>query len=146
LVAFGFDSLIELVSAGVLIWRLSTELKFGREFSERGSRPVARICGNGSDFGHNGRVRKLLPAWNLVKRRWPENIGSWRKLRLAIRRLLWYRITDMLVLLLPPEIPFSLRDALGCRSGNWGSREMKMAKDRPIVEIDHRGMAPFSWM
>jgi hypothetical protein len=30
LVAFGLDSVIELASAGVLVWRLSTELKFGR--------------------------------------------------------------------------------------------------------------------
>jgi len=44
LVAFGFDSLIELVSAGVLIWRLSTELKFGREFSERAEAVAGRIA------------------------------------------------------------------------------------------------------
>ena len=30
LTAFGIDSLIELASAGVLIWRLSVELKHGR--------------------------------------------------------------------------------------------------------------------
>jgi hypothetical protein len=34
LTAFGVDSLIELASAGVLIWRLSVELKLGRAFSE----------------------------------------------------------------------------------------------------------------
>jgi divalent metal cation (Fe/Co/Zn/Cd) transporter len=45
LVAFGFDSLIELVSASVLIWRLSTELKFGREFSERAEAVARRIAG-----------------------------------------------------------------------------------------------------
>ena len=34
LVAFGADSVIELLSAGVLIWRLTVELRQGNEFSE----------------------------------------------------------------------------------------------------------------
>ena len=34
LVAFGLDSVIELISAGVLMWRLSTELRHGQAFSE----------------------------------------------------------------------------------------------------------------
>ena len=33
LTAFGLDSVIELASAGVLIWRLSVELKHGEHFS-----------------------------------------------------------------------------------------------------------------
>ena len=45
LVAFGLDSVIELASAGVLIWRLSTELKFGREVSEVAERIARRIAG-----------------------------------------------------------------------------------------------------
>ena len=45
LVAFGLDSMIELASAGVLIWRLSTELKFGREVSEGAERIARRIAG-----------------------------------------------------------------------------------------------------
>ena len=45
LVAFGLDSVIELASAGVLIWRLSTELKFGREVSEGAERIARRIAG-----------------------------------------------------------------------------------------------------
>ncbi len=32
LVAFGIDSVIELASAGVLMWRLTVEMKQGREF------------------------------------------------------------------------------------------------------------------
>jgi len=35
LVAFGLDSVIELTSAGVLLWRLSIELRNGQIFSER---------------------------------------------------------------------------------------------------------------
>ena len=45
LVAFGLDSVIELASAGVLIWRLRTELRFGREVSEAAERIARRIAG-----------------------------------------------------------------------------------------------------
>jgi divalent metal cation (Fe/Co/Zn/Cd) transporter len=45
LLAFGLDSVIELISAGVLIWRLSVELRHGRAFSETAERRAARIAG-----------------------------------------------------------------------------------------------------
>ena len=45
LTAFGADSLIELVSAAVLIWRLSVELKRGRRFSENAERTASKIGG-----------------------------------------------------------------------------------------------------
>ena len=46
LLAFGLDSVIELASAGVLIWRLSVELRRrGRTFSERAERSARRIGG-----------------------------------------------------------------------------------------------------
>lgn len=45
LVAFGLDSVIELASAGVLIWRLSAELRCGREVSEAAERIARRIAG-----------------------------------------------------------------------------------------------------
>ncbi len=45
LLAFGLDSVIELISAGVLIRRLSVELRHGREFSERAERLASRIGG-----------------------------------------------------------------------------------------------------
>ena len=38
LLAFGLDSVIELASAGALIWRLSVELRHGGEFSEGAER------------------------------------------------------------------------------------------------------------
>src|ERR1035438_3785615 len=38
LVAFGIDSVIEIVSACILIWRLSVELRRGRAFSEAAER------------------------------------------------------------------------------------------------------------
>ena len=45
LVAFGLDSVIELISAGVLMWRLSVELRHGQVFSEDAERLASRIGG-----------------------------------------------------------------------------------------------------
>ena len=45
LLAFGLDSVIELASAGVLMWRLSVELRYGQKFSERAERVAGRISG-----------------------------------------------------------------------------------------------------
>jgi divalent metal cation (Fe/Co/Zn/Cd) transporter len=43
LLAFGVDSLIELASAGVLVWRLTVELRHGQTFAESAERRAARI-------------------------------------------------------------------------------------------------------
>ena len=45
LLAFGVDSLIELASAGLLLWRLSVELRRGRAFSETAERTAGRVGG-----------------------------------------------------------------------------------------------------
>lgn len=45
LLAFGADSIIELISAGVLLWRLTLELKHGHAFSERAEKVASRIGG-----------------------------------------------------------------------------------------------------
>jgi divalent metal cation (Fe/Co/Zn/Cd) transporter len=45
LTAFGFDSVIELVSASVLIWRLTEELRHGEEFSRQAERIASRSGG-----------------------------------------------------------------------------------------------------
>jgi len=45
LIAFGLDSLIELASAGVLIWRLDVELRRGRSVAEMAERTASRIGG-----------------------------------------------------------------------------------------------------
>ena len=45
LVAFGLDSVIELASAGVLMWRLSVELRHGQNFSEHAERVASRVGG-----------------------------------------------------------------------------------------------------
>jgi divalent metal cation (Fe/Co/Zn/Cd) transporter len=45
LTAFGIDSLIELASACVLVWRLSVELRHGQVFAESAERTASRIGG-----------------------------------------------------------------------------------------------------
>ena len=45
LIAFGLDSLIELASACVLIWRLDVELRRGRSVAEVAERTASRIGG-----------------------------------------------------------------------------------------------------
>lgn len=45
LMAFGIDSVIELASASVLVWRLTVELRHGQAFSERAERTASRIGG-----------------------------------------------------------------------------------------------------
>ncbi len=45
LLAFGIDSLIELASACVLIWRLTVELRRGQVVAERAERVASRIAG-----------------------------------------------------------------------------------------------------
>ena len=45
LVAFGIDSVIEIASACVLVWRLSVELHHGQAFSEATESRASRIAG-----------------------------------------------------------------------------------------------------
>lgn len=45
LLAFGVDSLIELASATVLIWRLTVELRRGQVFAESAEHAASRIAG-----------------------------------------------------------------------------------------------------
>lgn len=45
LTAFGIDSLIELASAAVLVWRLTVELRHGESFAEKVERTASRIGG-----------------------------------------------------------------------------------------------------
>jgi divalent metal cation (Fe/Co/Zn/Cd) transporter len=45
LTAFGIDSLIELASATVLVWRLTVELRYGQAFAKKAERTASRIGG-----------------------------------------------------------------------------------------------------
>jgi hypothetical protein len=92
LMAFGIDSVIELASAGVLIWRLTVELRHGQAFSEGAERTAGRIGGallftlaayivlgaawslwtrHGEDFSLPGLIVALLamPIMTLLARR-----------------------------------------------------------------------------
>ena len=66
LTAFGLDSLIELASAGVLIWRLTVELRHGQPFSENAERLASRIAG-GLLFALAAYVT-VAAAWSLWTR------------------------------------------------------------------------------
>lgn len=45
LLAFGIDSVIELASAAVLIWRLTVELRHGQALAEAAERVASRVAG-----------------------------------------------------------------------------------------------------
>ncbi len=66
LMAFGLDSVIELSSAGVLMWRLSVELRRGQAFSEGAERAASRI-GGGLLFALAAYVT-IAAAWSLWTR------------------------------------------------------------------------------
>jgi divalent metal cation (Fe/Co/Zn/Cd) transporter len=61
LLAFGIDSLIEIASAGVLIWRLAVELRQGRAFAEAAERRARRIA---------GALLLALAAWVVAAAAW----------------------------------------------------------------------------
>lgn len=63
LLAFGLDSVIELGSGGVLIWRLWVELQHGQAFSEKAERLASRI-GGGLLFALAAYV-VVSAAWSL---------------------------------------------------------------------------------
>lgn len=66
LMAFGIDSVIELASAGVLIWRLTVELRHGQAFSESAERTASKISG-GLLFALAAYI-VLAAAWSLWTR------------------------------------------------------------------------------
>jgi divalent metal cation (Fe/Co/Zn/Cd) transporter len=70
LLGFGLDSLIELMSAGVLIWRLAVELRHGQAFSEAAERTASRI-GGGLLFALAAYVA-VSAGWSLLARRGQE--------------------------------------------------------------------------
>jgi divalent metal cation (Fe/Co/Zn/Cd) transporter len=79
LLAFGIDSLIELASAGVLIWRLRVELRRGQAFGEAAERTASRIAG-GLLFALAAYVAAAA-AWKL--RTGTGQIFSWAGLAIA---------------------------------------------------------------
>jgi divalent metal cation (Fe/Co/Zn/Cd) transporter len=80
LVAFGFDSLIELASACVLVWRLGVELRHGRAISETAERRASRI-GAALLFALAAYI-VLAAAWHLHARQGAD--FSWPGLVIAL--------------------------------------------------------------
>ena len=74
LLAFGLDSVIELVSAGMLMWRLSVELRRGHAFSENAERIAGRV-GGALLFALAAYV-VVAAAWNLWTRHYGEFSAS----------------------------------------------------------------------
>ncbi len=104
LTAFGTDSVIELISAGVLIWRLDAELRHGRQVSERVERIAGRI---------GGTLLFLLAAYIVMSAGW----------RLWLREGEAFSIPGLLVALLAMPImtwlarrKIAIAEALGSRA------------------------------
>jgi divalent metal cation (Fe/Co/Zn/Cd) transporter len=72
LLAFGLDSIIELISAGVLIWRLTIELRHGQKFSEESEQRASKI-GGALLFALAGYV-VIIAGWSLWTQR-PEEFS-----------------------------------------------------------------------
>src|SRR5690349_25105781 len=104
LVAFGLDSVIELASAGVLIWRLSHELRFGRELSEEVER-IARRSAGGLLFALAAYVVGAA-GWSL--RRGEGEAFSWPGLAIAL--------LSIPIMLMLSRGKLALADQLGSRA------------------------------
>jgi divalent metal cation (Fe/Co/Zn/Cd) transporter len=104
LLAFGIDSLIELASAIVLIWRLTVELRHGEPFAEHAERKASRI-GGALLFALTGYV-VIAAAWSLWTRRGQE--FSWPGLVVAA--------AAMPIMWVLSRRKLHLADALGSRA------------------------------
>ena len=134
LIAFGADSLIELASAGVLLWRLTIELRDGEEFSEAVECRASKVAGTllfalamyvvvsaayglwrheGQDFSTPGLVLAIVAIpimWFLAKAkiRLADQIGS-RALRAdAVESVTCGYLSGVLVLGLLAQLSFGL--------------------------------------
>ena len=106
LTAFGIDSLIELASAGVLIWRLSVELKHGRAFSEAAEHTASRIAGG---------LLFALAAYVIVAAGW----GLWHREGQAFS---W---AGVIVTLLAIPVMYLLAKRKLAVAGRLGSRALR---------------------
>jgi divalent metal cation (Fe/Co/Zn/Cd) transporter len=81
LLAFGLDSVIELISAGVLMWRLSVELRRGHAFSENAERIAGRI--GGALLYALATYVAVAASWNL----WTQHHGEFSTLGFIVTLL-----------------------------------------------------------
>jgi divalent metal cation (Fe/Co/Zn/Cd) transporter len=88
LLAFGIDSLIELASAVVLIWRLKVELRHGESFAEDIERKASRI---GAALLMTLAVYvTIAAAWNLLARQGQEFSWPGLAVSLAALPIMWW--------------------------------------------------------
>jgi divalent metal cation (Fe/Co/Zn/Cd) transporter len=104
LLAFGVDSLIELASAAVLIWRLTVELRRGQSFAESVERRASRI---------GGALLLSLAAYVVVSAGW--GLWTWQGQEFSWPGLLVSVIAIPLMLFLSRR-KLRLADALGSRA------------------------------
>ncbi len=106
LTAFGVDSVIELVSAGVLIWRLNAELRHGQQISEGAERVAGRV---------GGALLFLLAAYIVIGAAW----------RLWTRQGEAFSIPGLIVALLAMPIMIWLARRKIAVATQLGSRAMR---------------------
>src|SRR3974390_469711 len=89
LLAFGIDSVIELISAGVLVWRLIVELRHGQSFSEEAERYASKV---------GGALLFALAAFVVISAAWS----------LSIQRAAEFSVPGLVVALLAIPIMYVL--------------------------------------
>jgi divalent metal cation (Fe/Co/Zn/Cd) transporter len=107
LVAFGVDSVIELLSAFVLVWRLGVELRHGEEFSEAAERLASRI---------GGALLLALAAYVVASAGW----SLWQ------RRGAEFSLPGLIVAALAVPVMYVLATAKLHLAGRLGSRALRV--------------------
>jgi divalent metal cation (Fe/Co/Zn/Cd) transporter len=106
LTAFGLDSVIELASAGVLIWRLTVELRSGQSFSEKVERRASRIAGG---------LLFALAAYIVLGAGW----GLWTQHKMA------FSLPGLIIAAVAMPIMYLLARRKLAIAGQIGSRAMR---------------------
>ena len=106
LLAFGLDSVIELISAGVLVWRLTVELRHGQSFSEEAERYASK---------GGGALLFALAAFVVISAAWS----------LSTQRAAEFSVPGLLVALLAIPIMYVLANCKIAIAKEIGSRALR---------------------
>jgi len=106
LLAFGLDSVIELISAGVLVWRLTVELRHGQSFSEEAERYASKV---------GGALLFALAAFVVISAAWS----------LSIQRTAEFSVPGLVVALLAIPIMYVLANRKIAIANEIGSRALR---------------------
>jgi len=106
LLAFGLDSVIELISAGVLVWRLTVELRHGQSFSEEAERYASKV---------GGVLLFALAAFVVISAAWS----------LSTQRAAEFSVPGLLVALLAIPIMYVLANRKIAIAKEIGSRALR---------------------